>query len=308
MTTRKTTTRKTTAKADKVKAVPGGEHAALEAAKVKAALAEAEAARKAVADAEAVKAAESALAALVPDLLTAEAALVNADDTIRLAQLEVGNVLLRAEAVIGSVNVKAWNVTVARWAEDNIPDECKPEWKSSRAYRSLRAARVAAAIGADTVGSASVDALVPLHRLLSRTDIGDTAKAVTKVFKSAKGRGTKPPTAKAVTDAMTKAYPTKSDAPVGPKSGTANAGNGARAKASKPRNTPTADKPVDLPDKVISASRLKAADNRVAGILGNTDATPIVVALGIVKACEDYGIGAVKASVEARKPAKAATK
>lgn len=175
--------------------------------KAKAAKAEAE---KKAAEAEAN---EKALGLLVPELLQAGAIL-------ETAQTSLGNILHRAEAFIPSQSFQ----TVQAFAEAHIPEHSGPMWTSSPAYRSLQAARVVDSVGADLIGSTSVDALTYLHRF--------TPDQRVSVFKAAKGRSRKPSVSRAsLVEKAREMFPEAAESKKGPKSGSDQAKRGATSKA-----------------------------------------------------------------------------
>lgn len=199
-----------------------------QAEKEKAEAEKAEAAAKEAAAKEKAEALEAEALAAKADLEALEPEAVEAAGRLRVAQLDLGAILYRAEARIQEAvekgAAKALEAlglhTVQKWAEKVLPEEAGIAsgigWGSSPAYRALQAYRVAAVIGLEKVGATSVTALIPLHRLLA---LEDGEKAVQAVYSAAKGRGRKAPTTKAVEEALAEKYP-KAKGSRGPGKGT----------------------------------------------------------------------------------------
>lgn len=247
---------------------------------------------EALAKAAAIAEAQEALKPLAALAEEAANTYIEADTARNEAHLSLGYSLADVEAFLVSSPL---DVTIAAWAEENLPEVSAPSFGTSPAYRALQAAKVARSVRGG-IGGTSTDALRPMYR------VKDVPGATAKVFSAAKaaaGRG-KVVRKRHVEEALESLFPKDESATPGPK-------RGAKASAPKPRNTPTATGPVEVPDHAVSATRLKAALTRMTEVLTAESVSPWEAAAAAVKCSADYGISATAEAVKALVP-KAAPK
>ena len=279
-----------------------GEDKAEHEAKAKAtAAAKAEADRLATITAEA----EAALAPISAELSEHAAQYLAACDAERSSHLSIGWDLLAAEKVLRGFS--DYTLTIRQYAERELPaDVTGPVYGSSPACRALYAARVAEKVRGG-IGTTSVDALQPFHRLIH---LDAAARHITAAFKlagrMAKDRGSRRITANDARAAVEELFPKVESSTPGPARGSEAAKAGANAKAAKAkatRNEPTKGEVSEVPNKAVSAITLKAAAQRWATFVGTfptaeAKAIALQVAAFTVKACTDQGIGATDAAVK----------
>ena len=242
----------------------------------------------------------SAITRTITRLISEGRDLIHQSDRLQVA---FGRNLAEVDALIREHGEKSGYASIRLFIEAEYPDQAKPFYGSSPAYRALQAGRVASVVG--DVGDMSVNALVPFHK---HNDDPAMLKATFAIAKKSAGRGKWPTTGDS--EAAVGSVAGKA----GPKKGSAKAANGAKAKAAKAGTTRTATAPShEVPVREVpgvTGSATKAAVMRLTKVQSAcSDAGAfITLATLVAKACDDIGSGNVLAALASMAPEKAAAK